>query len=262
MIITDVRDILARHKTKVWKQRNLSDIKGVVFHQALCDSTLEQVNKYHISNNNHISVSGCPRICYAVWIDKEGEAFLCNNLEDITWSQGGMSRPFPKWQANTNYVGVCFQGDFSGAEHIGNDVPSIKQLQTGVEVWQWLFNMLHLSQLDLFGHYHFGKPACPGSDIMKLIENTRETGLQELLPKSNIEWQQLLKTLGYNLGTSGLNKDGVDGDWGGLSRQALINFQKDCGVVMSAIQDTVTQQMLAWEVLRVTKSEIKPYRNK
>lgn len=257
-----MRDILARHKTKVWKQRNLLDIKGVVFHQALCNSTLEQVNKYHISNNNHISVFGCPRICYAVWIDKNGEASLCNNLEDITWSQGGANRPFPKWQANTNYVGICFQGDFSGGGHIGNNVPSIEQLQTGVKVWQWLSNMLHLSQMDLFGHYHFGKPACPGEDIMKLIEDTRETGLQELLPKSHIEWQQLLKILGYQLGTSGPNEDGVDGSWGKLSKQALINFQKDCGTTISTIQDTVSQQMLAWEALRLTKPELKPYRNK
>ena len=259
MNITDVRDILPYHKTKRWKQRNLTDIKGVVFHQTLGDQTFQQINKYHISDNNHLSATGCPHICYAVYVDKNGEIFLCNNFEDITWSQGGIVRPFQEWKANKNYLGICFQGDFSGGNHIGSQEPTLAQLNSAIKIWDWLSELLHLSQMDLFGHYHFGKPACPGDVLMKLIENIREKDLTNLLPKTNAAWQLCFKSLGYNLGNSGMNKDGVDGVWGLLSQQALISFQKNIGLTNSCIKDTLTQQFLAWECLALS-SELRTYR--
>jgi hypothetical protein len=259
--ITDVRDILPRHDYKQWRQRELGDIKGVVFHQSLGHGSLRVANKYHISNDNHISATGCPRLCYTAWVDEAGEVFLCNDLEDITWSQGGRVRPFT-WAANTHYVAVCFKGNFTGADHIGSVEPTDTQLAAGIGVWEWLRDLLGLTQMDLFGHYHFGKPACPGDVLGGLVETIRSDGLQEYLPATHQDWQFGLKTLGYDLGNFGPMNDGVDGDWGGLSQKALVNFQRDCQMTATAVKDSLSAQMLAWEVLCLTEPERYSYRSR
>jgi murein DD-endopeptidase MepM/ murein hydrolase activator NlpD len=51
---------------------------------------------------------------------------------------------------------------------------------------------------------------------------TASTGIDPKYLKSNaLSIQQQLKEFGYDLGTSGKNKDGVDGSWGGKSQTAL-----------------------------------------
>ena len=44
------------------------------------------------------------------------------------------------------------------------------------------------------------------------------------------ELQERLLALGYYLGTSGPKKDGVDGDFGRITIQAVKDFQRDYGV--------------------------------
>lgn len=39
-----------------------------------------------------------------------------------------------------------------------------------------------------------------------------------------MQWQTFLKQQGYNLGTSGPNKDGIDGDWGGKTEKAFADW--------------------------------------
>ena len=41
-----------------------------------------------------------------------------------------------------------------------------------------------------------------------------------------MQWQTFLKQQGYNLGTSGPNKDGIDGDWGGKTEKAFADWYK------------------------------------
>lgn len=41
-----------------------------------------------------------------------------------------------------------------------------------------------------------------------------------------MQWQTFLKQQGYDLGTSGPNKDGVDGDWGGKTEKAFADWYK------------------------------------
>jgi hypothetical protein len=38
-----------------------------------------------------------------------------------------------------------------------------------------------LSEASIFGHYHFDKPACPGYDIQKWIEDVRSNYKQRLI---------------------------------------------------------------------------------
>jgi len=260
--ITDLRDILPRHQWKTWKRRDLSQIAGVCFHQSLGKADLFAINKDHISPGNHVSATGCPRICYPLWIDRSGEVSLCNDLEDITWSQGGRARPFRGRLPNTNYVGVCFQGNFTGHDHSGTMNPTREQVLAGLGVWDWLKDMLHLTQMDLFGHYHFGKPACPGDELRGLVESMREEGLQELLPGSVEDWQLGLYVLGYELGSSGSDGNGIDGDWGQRSQKALVQFQTDAGLTVSLLRDTLTAQVMAWELLAKTNKSLPSYLNR
>lgn len=44
--------------------------------------------------------------------------------------------------------------------------------------------------------------------------------------KAVMQWQTFLKQQGYDLGTSGPNKDGIDGDWGGKTEKAFANWHK------------------------------------
>lgn len=41
-----------------------------------------------------------------------------------------------------------------------------------------------------------------------------------------MQWQTFLKQQGYDLGTSGPNKDGIDGDWGGKTEKAFADWHK------------------------------------
>lgn len=44
-----------------------------------------------------------------------------------------------------------------------------------------------------------------------------------------MRWQTFLKQQGYNLGTSGPNKDGIDGDWYGKTEKAFADWYKKYG---------------------------------
>lgn len=66
------------------------------------------------------------------------------------------------------------------------------------------------------------------------------------------KYQQALKNLGYNIGTSGKNKDGVDGDFGKSTRDAIIAFQKSKKLNPSGKLDSSTMKAL----IPSTKMEI------
>ncbi len=120
----------------------------------------------------------------------------------------------------------------------------------------------------LFGHTDTGKTACPGGTAMELVdairnggvENTREldrwlSGRNDYIHPGGwpsplcvydaaytipdaadridypYECQRLLVALGYDLGSFGPLKNGVDGSWGNLSRIALIEFEEKAGLL-------------------------------
>ena len=59
-----------------------------------------------------------------------------------------------------------------------------------------------------------------------------------------MELQKRLKELGYDLGTSGSNKDGVDGDYGSKTREAVREFQRQYGFKEYAYADRKTVEKL------------------
>lgn len=226
--IVDYRSRVPRKVGEKFARRRRENIKGVVFHQALGNGSVDDIARYHISPQCHISPGkGCPSICYTYFVAGDGTIYWCNDLEDITWSQGGGSAPIPGTKGNTNYIGVCFQGDFSGEGHEGKQEPTPAQLASADALWHYLKGELSLSPDALYGHHDFGKPACPGFVLSKFIDDAkkRSVDVESLIPRDAGSWQALLVKLGYDIGPAG-----ADGVWGGKSQAGLVKFQQDNGI--------------------------------
>lgn len=108
----------------------------------------------------------------------------------------------------------------------------------------------HISPRDHHGHHDI----CPGykDDVAGF---PFATVLRGIYPGQNIpdvwsrfwaplERQRALKALGYSLGRSGPDGDGLDGDWGRLSEAALLRFQSDKGAVSNGMWTTFT----CWDI--------------
>ena len=66
--------------------------------------------------------------------------------------------------------------------------------------------------------------------------------------------QKALISLGYSLGLNGLNSDGVDGDYGKLTEEAVINFQMDRGFKGSDV-DGIVGEATYRELIRALSGE-------
>jgi len=239
----DLRAELPQHETKRFTRRDVSSIVGgVVHHTASMLSEPFRTSAYHIGPN-HVSPSGCPGLLYTFFISLEGVIHWCNDLEDITWSQGGHGSPVPNTNANTNFIALVCAGDFSKSEPTFAQMLSLLTLWghlTGhskcTEIPDELHGVLNCSVNALWGHHNFGKPACPGLTLTTMVDAIRYHHEVKTL-NSDAEWQQALKTAGYPLV--------VDGIWGPLSKAALVEFQRDHGdLVVDGIRGPLTEAAL------------------
>ena len=262
-VIVDIRGRLPRNPSgRGWGRRRSSDILGVVFHQTLGTGDVYSVARYHVSPESHLAPGkGAPSIAYAFFIDTDGTIYQCNDLEDITWSQGGPAAGPNGGQPNTNYLSVVLRGDFHGPGHDGKGDPSVAQLASAAALWRWLRDSLGLAESALYGHHDFGKPACPGFKVGDLIEDLREEPamLAPFTPRLDVpgDWQTALVLLGYDLGAFGPKGDGVDGVWGAKSQAALEAYQRSKGIARGRF-DAATATRLAWDL--VSKSAGSPVR--
>lgn len=244
--IEDRSQTLPRHATKRYARRPISKIQGVVFHQSLGNggaATAAGINAYHIGPTSHLAPGGAPRIAYYAFVEPDGKVVICNDMEDITWSQGGQPCPHAGCSSNTSYLSVCFGGDFAGKDHKGGS-PTDAQLKAAKDLLDWLKQKLPvLDQSRLFGHDNFGKPACPGTDLRAFIDSIRYEGVT--LPKKDEDTQSLLVKLGYDLGTTGKKGNGVDGDWGKVSQSALEAFCHKENLVEADRKSDQVQLLLA-----------------
>jgi N-acetyl-anhydromuramyl-L-alanine amidase AmpD len=223
--LLDKRSVMPRHKTLKWGQRKISDIIGICNHQTEGgDNELATAN-YHIKHFN--SDKGAPGICYTFYIRKSGDIVMCNNIEDITWSQGYGPRPGSE---NSDFVSIVCGGSFSGPGYTGRDKPTEEQLLSLVHMWDWLCLHLNLNKTDITGHYSFGKAACPGFVIMETISKYKREVASLFTDK---HWQECLVELGYDTG-------GIDGVWGPKSKSAISKFQKDNKLQVTTYRDDAT----------------------
>lgn len=148
--------------------------------------------------------------------------------------------------ANSNRIGVavCFGGTFSSRHLRDSSLTRLRPEPFAREAGQELILEYLLPRYNikakggLFCHSDVGKPACPGDWLENWVHYHR--GDKALDPESfslmidtspglgfkTIEdRQRALLALGFDIGSTGKNGDGVDGIWGEICKGALIAFQ-------------------------------------
>jgi len=205
-----------------FRTRNHQDIKGVCFHQTLGDGDVDSVHKYHIGDDNHFG-KPLQSIAYTLFICDNGDIVLCNALQICPWSQGYNSR---EGDENKEFISIALQGNFKGEVHKSDNSPSIEQLLSSIIIWRVLKKMFNFQNNDLYGHYHFGKPACPGDSIKNLIESIRSK-VDNKVGFNTRQKQYYLNALGFVCA--------VDGIWGKNSKKAVKDFQISNGITADGI---------------------------
>ena len=190
------------HKSRRWAVRDILSIQKIIIHQELGAADIEHVNRYHIGPN-HLSEKGCPHFCYHYGIEKNGGIIQANELSSVTWHTAGQNRLG---------TGIMLTGNFEGPDnHTGTSEPTSEQMASLKELTEWLMTFLNLTRQDVYGHYHFGKPACPGYVIQQWIEKLRnETdNIHEdtRMEQSMANVQRLLIRSGFDAGPA----DGIPG---------------------------------------------------
>jgi hypothetical protein len=225
--LVDGRETLPRHSTKKWDNRDPSKLLGAVYHQSLDNYGTASGNaKYH-SGPNHISKDGLPGLSYTCFIEKDGVIILANNVEDKVYSQGTRDLPGDE---NALYLSACFGGNFPGPGYDGPQEPTKAQLGSASILWDILKDTFNFNNDQLFGHYDFSKPSCPGYALSGVIEsiNRNQDWKYGKYDLSTITGrQEALFALGYQYG----NED----DWGPMSRYALTMFQTDNNLIPDGV---------------------------
>ncbi len=232
MEIKDLTLELPWHPKRKWGVRKVEVINKIILHQELGESDIEAVNTYH-TGPNHISNQGCPHFCYHYGIRKNGEVVQVNPLTAVTWHTKGQ---------NTVSIGIMLVGNFNGTGYTsGTGEPSAAQLASMKALVAYLQEKFELSNQDIYGHYHFGKLACPGHTIQDWIENTRndlsKTPALNKIIKSNEEIQKRLNLLDYNCGLA-------DGILGPKTKKAIRDFQEDYDLEVDSVVGPLTWKKL------------------
>ena len=158
----DARNDLATNpKGRKWKKRDPKELKGLVWHQELGWGSVESVAKYHTGKDSHLHKNGVERIAYTWAVRRDGQIVLCNNFDKAVWSQGYKGR---KGDENAQFMSVMYEGLFHGKSVTDPSAgqPNYIQTLSGLILWHVCRNVWEWDDNDLYGHYLFGKPACPG----------------------------------------------------------------------------------------------------
>lgn len=151
------------------RKRDLASVDKVILHQSAgrADPSGNRdvfgINRYHISPDNHISVGGCPHICYHMVVDDDGTIYQTNEFIDVVWHCRGQ---------NFRSIGIMLVGDFAGPGHKGGE-PTVAQERAFFALAEHLIATLGLGPEGFAGHAAYGKPACPGYTANGWIEKLR-----------------------------------------------------------------------------------------
>ncbi len=214
-----------------WKIRKVKELKGMVWHQELGWGSVEAVARYHTSKTSHLCKGGAESIAYSFAIRRNGQIVLCNDLKKATWSQGYKGR---KGDENAEFLSVMFEGMFHGVHVTDSSAgePNDKQIIAALTLWQVAKELWGWEENDLYGHYHMGKPACPGDTLQKVIDSIRVNYTEEKPTTYNFS---LVKDRQQALIDLGFLKGNADGIWGPMSKGALIKCQSKLGLVADGV---------------------------
>lgn len=243
--VKDVRAGMPRGKDqhgKVLQWRGLretKDVLGVCIHQGGTPNTsnYRATAEYHSGKRNHITPGRpLPSICYPIVIPKGSDsALLVADLNWVTYAQGNPNMPGAE---NRHLIPILVMGGF---ENDGfrrpwtTPGPTIRQMDILEKLLVVLSEVFEFGRDGVFGHHHFGKPHCPGRELMAFIENKREDW-----SFTDKQWQEAL--LLWN--PHALVVFGADGKWGKESKFWLAEFQRTHRLQVTAFQDVFTQLML------------------
>lgn len=263
-------DVLPWHTTRRWSKRSISEIDKIIIHQSLSVASIKTINHYHITPGpqNHLSQKGAPHIAYHYLIDRAGDdgidgRIICaNNLDDIVWHTSGQ---------NHASIGISICGNFNGEGYDdGEKGPTPEQMKSLTKLVDILQNAYHIPNTKFYGHYHFGKPACPGSAVKKWIEKFRSPSLDvvaepTLRDKATAIYTELRKMFSTErikfyqkaLNTVGLSVGKPDGIIGTRTTSGIRAFQRINGLNMDGVMGPVSTHRLITEVLKL-KEDVNP----
>jgi hypothetical protein len=236
---TDARGKLKTYPAaKKWKLRDVDALEGMVWHQELAWGSVESVAEYHTGKQSHLAKGGVRSIAYTFAIRRNGQIVLCNDFDQAVWSQGYKGRPGDE---NVEFLSVMFEGFFKGPNVSDPSAghPNDRQLLAGLSLWSMCKAEWGWDSGALYGHFHFGKPACPGTALQAIIETIRATPDAPDHDFSTVAGrQQALTDLGYNPGA-------IDAVWGPTSRGALTRFQEDHALAVDGIWGPATEKAIS-----------------
>ncbi len=163
--VKNLTNTLKWHKTRKWGKRPLTKITKALVHQSLTTGSLEGINNYHITPGpqNHISEKGAPHICYHYAIEKDGTICQLNALSSLVWHTGGQ---------NTVGIGVVVLGDFDGPSYEGKDKNPTDAQFKAVDYLLHKVIRKQFPDIEIGGHFMYGKENCPGLALQKYVEET------------------------------------------------------------------------------------------
>ena len=173
---TDMRDKLPINpEGKHWKRRDPAALQGLVIHQTLGNYTLEGVAKYHTSKKCHLAAGGVESIAYTIGIRRNGEVAVLNDFSRSTWSQGCRAI---EGDENALYIAVVLEGlfEYEGCINPNAKEPTPEQMTSLLLLWEYCKDTWGWKADQIYGHYHFGKPACPGKTLKVVIEALKRGG--------------------------------------------------------------------------------------
>jgi N-acetyl-anhydromuramyl-L-alanine amidase AmpD len=155
MKILDKRYTLAKHKTRLYKKRNVDKITSIAIHHSLTlQGSSEAFARYHINHN------GWPGIGYTYVINKNGIIDWCHDWNVKTAHVGN---------SNKYSLGICLVGDFRKEE------PTEEQLQAAADLCMMLIDDIE-SIKEIKAHQDFpgySWKECPAFDVMKITNRMK-----------------------------------------------------------------------------------------
>lgn len=232
---------------RYWRQRRLSDILGGCFHQGGSSNYNDpaRTGRYHASKANHITLGrALPGLCYdwavpnvapAGYPSNVRIAWLVSDLTARKYAQGSAKHPGDE---NTHLTSCLIMGSYDGPGFKGDHpAPSPDVLAATTRLWEWQKAAFGFGDWAMFGHYDFGKAACPGYAVQAKIEYLRSRAVELDSP---LDWQRAL----LRWDSQCLPKYGADGKWGAESSHALSRFQGTHGLPVNNARDPFTELVI------------------
>lgn len=138
--VHDLRGELPIHSTKVYPERDIEDIRGIVFHHtATKGQTLRGIADFHVNGR------GWPAIAYHIAIGYDGQVYLLHDFTTASYHTSGYNR---------GNIGIVLVGNYQERE-----LP-LEMKKSILMVLEWVESEVEVQHIWL--HNDAKATACPG----------------------------------------------------------------------------------------------------